>query len=621
MNFYQTKVQGEFEFNLIIFKLKPKMTDQGFDFYTKEESSALLDRLISQRTINLDYVIVDQDLDLTNWIKKIEAESCFVALDTETKGLTPAPGMVKTIQLAYSPHVPVLIVKLPKIKDRTSLNRLLTNPKILKVGHHIKFDVLMLGAEGIEVKAPLMCTLLGIKILKSGTTNLSSLQFTAQDLLNIKLDKTEQNSDWTGELNSDQLQYAANDAGILVEILAPLQQQLNQANLLKIAILEYSCLLPLIKMQKRGICLDRDRWYEVKLNYQQQRDNLATKIHQEFGKEFNIASAPQLLDILQTYGINVKSTNSNVLVEWVKDYPIIAKIIKYRSLNTILNTFLIGFEQHISVDDRLRGNWWQIGTRTGRTSCHEPNLSNIPKISQIRNCFTAANGYLLVDADYSQIELRLAAKRMYVPTLIKAFNQGQDIHALTGSFIYDCNLDELTPEQRKLGKILNLGLIYGMGAEKFRLNAAKKFGVYLSLKRAQELREMFFALYPEINNYHTYCRRNWQQGQQQAKSTLGRVTIWSSKSPKLNQIINYPIQADCADVLKRAISNWYLESIKQQLDAHLVLTAYDQLVIEVKEEQAEYTAQVLEKIMIEAGQDILNPVPVVVDLKVSKYWS
>ncbi|MGB5710194.1 MAG: DNA polymerase, partial [Waterburya sp.] len=176
-------------------------------------------------------------------------------------------------------------------------------------------------------------------------------------------------------------------------------------------------------------------------------------------------------------------------------------------------------------------------------------------------------------------------------------------------------------EQRKVGKILNLGLIYGMGAEKFRLNAAKKFSVYLSLARAKELRELFFSLYPEIESYHQNCRRKWQQGQQQARSTLGRINIWSSKSPKLNQIINYPIQADCADILKRAIASWYLESIRLHLDAHLVLTAYDQLVIEAKKEQANHVAETLEQIMIEAGRELLKPIPVVVDIKVGKYWN
>ncbi|MEN9521325.1 MAG: hypothetical protein RLZZ381_3913, partial [Cyanobacteriota bacterium] len=151
--------------------------------------------------------------------------------------------------------------------------------------------------------------------------------------------------------------------------------------------------------------------------------------------------------------------------------------------------------------------------------------------------------------------------------------------------------------------------------------AAKKFNVYLSWERAKELREMFFSLYPEIAEYHSSCRRRWQQGQQQAQSSLGRVNIWSSKSPKLNQIINYPIQADCADILKRAISSWYIESVAQGLDAHLVLTAYDQLVIEARKDSGDRVAQLLERVMVEAGRDILDPVPIVVDIKIGKYWS
>ena len=597
------------------------MPNQRFSFYTKEQSWILLDKLAREQEQNFDYVVISNSEVLNKWITKIEAESCFVALDTETNGLKPAPGMVKTIQLAYSEDVPVLIIKLPEIKDRTSLQRLMSNSHLLKVGHNLKFDVLMLEAEGIMVQGPLMCTMLGIEILKAGATRQASLQFTAKDLLNIRLNKAEQNSDWSGSLSATQLQYAANDSGILVKVLSKLQQRLDEAGLTKIAILEYCCLLPLIKMQRRGIYLERYRWRKVKQAYQKQRDDLGEKIYEELGVLFNIASSQQLLAALQDYGIKLKSTNSNALIEWVKEYPIIAKIIKYRSLNTIINTFLKGFEEYIQTDNRLRGNWWQIGTRTGRTSCHEPNLSNIPKIPKIRNCFAATDGYMLVDADYSQIELRLAATRMHVPTLIEAFIKGQDIHALTGSYIYDCEPEELKSEQRKLGKILNLGLIYGMGAEKFRLNAAKKFGVYLTATRSKELREMFFALYPEIEQYHQKCRRSWQQGQQQAQSTLGRVNIWSSKSAKLNQIINYPIQADCADILKRAMGNWYLESMRQQLDTHLVLTAYDQLVIEVRQEQAKHVAKILERIMIEAGADILDPVPVAVDIKTGKNWS
>jgi DNA polymerase I len=611
------------------------MTDQRFSFYSQEQSAVLIARLREQQEQNFAYLEIEGEQNLEAWVAKIEQESCFIALDTETKGLIPAPGMVRTVQIAYSQDVPVLIIKLSKIENYSSLQRLLANPKLLKIGHHLKFDILMLAAEGIEVKPPVMCTLLGFEVLKAGATKQASLQFVAQELLNVKLDKAQQHSDWGSKLTPTQLQYAANDAGILVKLLPELQSRLELANLSQIAILEYYCLLPLAQMQSRGIHLDFQRWQKVRQDYELKRENLAEEIYQELGQRFNIASPKQLLKVLQQQveidevqaGSVVlrrsilDSTNSNILIERVKDYPILAKILKYRSLNTTINTFLKGFEEYVESDNRLRGNWWQIGTRTGRTSCHEPNLSNIPKILQIRHCFTATEGYLLIDADYSQIELRLAAKRMNVPTLIKAFQRGDDIHALTASYIYDCEVEELKPEQRKLGKILNLGLIYGMGAEKFRLNAAKKFGTYLTLERAKELRGLFFDFYPEIEDYHQRCRRNWQQGQQRSSSSLGRVNIWSQKKPKLNQIINYPIQADCADILKRAIASWHQKSSRQNLDAYLVMTAYDQLVIEVREDLAQDAAQILEQVMMEAGQDLLTPVPIVVDVKVGKYWS
>ena len=244
-----------------------------FSFYSKQQSQALLERLKTRRSRNFAYLIIDCDRDLNKWVTKIETESCFIALDTETKGLTPAPGMVKTIQIAYSVDEPVLIIELPKIKDKSSLRRLMGSSNLLKIGHLIKFDILMLEAEGIEVKGPVMCTMLGIEVLKAGATRQASLQFTAQDLLNIELDKAEQNSDWSGKLSKTQLQYAANDARILIEILIQLQQKLDEAGLTNIAILEYCCLLPVIEMQSRGIYLDRDRWRQVRKEYEQQRSN------------------------------------------------------------------------------------------------------------------------------------------------------------------------------------------------------------------------------------------------------------------------------------------------------------------------------------------------------------
>ncbi|MEO1672820.1 MAG: hypothetical protein AAFR77_18935, partial [Cyanobacteria bacterium J06631_2] len=247
-----------------------------FSFYSKQQSQALLERLDAKRTPNFPYLIIDRDRDLDEWITKIETESCFIALDTETKGLIPAPGMVKTLQIAYRQDVPILIIKLPKIKNRTSLQRLMASSKLLKVGHSLKFDILMLEAEGIKVLGPVMCTMLGIGVLKAGATRQASLQFTARDLLNIELDKAEQNSDWGGKLSTTQLQYAANDAGILMEIMTQLQQKLDEAGLTKIAILEYCCLLPIVEMQSRGIYLDRVakpcrkayRWRRVRQQYE-----------------------------------------------------------------------------------------------------------------------------------------------------------------------------------------------------------------------------------------------------------------------------------------------------------------------------------------------------------------
>ncbi|MGL5079369.1 MAG: hypothetical protein ACRDBG_26510, partial [Waterburya sp.] len=139
--------------------------NRRFDFYSKEQSNTLLAQLKARRKQDFEYLVIDGEEHLEQWVAEIERNSSFIALDTETKGLTPAPGVVKTLQLAYSEELPVLIVYLDRIEDKNSLRRLLGNSKLLKVGHHLKFDILMLEAEGIKVKPPMMCTMLGIEVL------------------------------------------------------------------------------------------------------------------------------------------------------------------------------------------------------------------------------------------------------------------------------------------------------------------------------------------------------------------------------------------------------------------------------------------------------------------------
>jgi len=581
------------------------------------------------------YQLINKASELETALKPFQNASCF-GLDCETAGgVDPYRALIRLVQLAI-PDRPVAVIDLAAIApaDLDPLRSLLAG-NALKVGHNLKFEWMMLTQAGLPPSRPFFDTYLAYRVLVAGLKRNFSLESAAARLLGVKLDKTLQKSDWSRTLTPTQLQYAATDAAILLPLRDTLKQKLKVSKLWKTAKLEFACLPAVASMELNGMLLDREQWKVLGTKLCRTRNFLLTQINSqlhrpnphkqisllpEFTETINPCSPKQVLAALQAAGIPVNSTNTQTLIPFVDKYPVIQSLLEYRSLSTRISTFTEGLPQHIHpVTGRIHPNWFQIGARSGRFSCREPNLTNIPRDKETRQCFIAAPGYVLLKADYSQIELRIMAKVSGDRRMIAAYSQGEDLHKLTASLVIDKHVDSITEEERQLGKIINFGLIYGMGAKKFRNTAQSEYGLTLTLQKASQFRKKFFNSYSGIKCFHTAIRQQWQKGIRESRTLGGRRRLWSKDTkPLLNEMLNNPIQGLSADIIKLALT--LLFKSLQGTNAKLICVVHDEILIECPVAEVESVKVLLERSMVKAGNKFLNPISCEVEVKELDSW-
>jgi DNA polymerase-1 len=588
-----------------------------------------------QQLSQTPYQLINKASELETALKPFQNASCF-GLDCETAGgVDPYRALIRLVQLAI-PDRPVAVIDLAAIApaDLDPLRSLLAG-NALKVGHNLKFEWMMLTQAGLPPSRPFFDTYLAYRVLVAGLKRNFSLESAAARLLGVKLDKTLQKSDWSRTLTPTQLQYAATDAAILLPLRDTLKQKLKVSKLWETAKLEFACLPAVASMELNGMLLDREQWKVLGTKLCQTRDFLLTQINSqlhrpnphkqisllpEFTETINPCSPKQVLAALQAAGIPVNSTNTQTLIPFVDKYPVIQSLLEYRSLSTRISTFTEGLPQHIHpVTGRIHPNWFQIGARSGRFSCREPNLTNIPRDKETRQCFIAAPGYVLLKADYSQIELRIMAKVSGDRRMIAAYSQGEDLHKLTASLVIDKHVDSITEEERQLGKIINFGLIYGMGAKKFRNTAQSEYGLTLTLEKASQFRKKFFNSYSGIKCFHTAIRQQWQKGIRESRTLGGRRRLWSKDTkPLLNEMLNNPIQGLSADIIKLALT--LLFKSLQGTNAKLICVVHDEILIECPVAEVDSVKVLLERSMVKAGNKFLNPISCEVEVKELDSW-
>ena len=443
--------------------------------------------------------------------------------------------------------------------------------------------------------------------------------------------KTKKSETPSDEIPENILKYACYNAYVAYKAKDALTEKLKETEMLDIYNnVEIPLTYALYDMEQAGIMVAGDKLKEYGERLKTGIDALEKDIFAEAGHEFNINSPKQLGEILfgemqLPGGKKTKtgySTSASVLEKLEPDYPFVSKILEYRQLTTLKSTYADGLAVYIGEDNRIHGKFNQTITATGRISSTEPNLQNIPVRMplgrEIRKVFIPKEGCVFIDADYSQIELRILAHMSDDKNLIDAYNHSKDIHAATASLVFHVPLEEVTKEQRSNAKAVNFGIVYGISS--FGLSN----DLSISRKEAEQYIKDYFISYPGIKNY-------LDNSVKEAKEKGYSVTMFGRRRPipELTSgnfmqrqfgervAMNSPIQGSAADIMKIAMINVAKELKEKDLKSKIVLQVHDELLIEAYENEVEQVKDILKRNMEQAAH--LN-VPLDVDVQVGNNW-
>ena len=562
-----------------------------------------------------------------------------LGFDTETTELDPYKGRLRLVQLSTGRNTYVFDVFKFGEDGRAAqalepLRELLADASVQKVAHNAKFDQKWVRHHlGCETNGVFDTYLASVLIAAGDSDRRHSLADVAKYFTDIELDKSEQISDWNaGELSPSQLQYAARDAQVMLSLHEQMADRLAADGLTEVAKLEFECLMPIAQMELNGIYLDAERWREQleKVRIAQSKaadelqDMLSAGVAQAslFGRaEINLDSQQQVTDALVNLGVPMpNSTRAWELQPLAEKYPVVGKLLEYRAVQKSMTSFGEKILEYIEpATGRIHADFRQIGAPTGRFSCSNPNLQQIPHEAAYRRCFRATEGKKLVIADYSQIELRILADFSGDENFIKAFESGQDFHSMTASQVFNVKPDEVTAEQRSFAKRLNFGIVYGVGASRFAMMTG------LSQTDAENTMRKYFGTYRNLDGYLRESGRSVIDNRV-ARTASGRMlrlrydendraSIASAK----RYGVNMPIQGTSADILKRSLR--LLHDSLAGTSGKLVNIVHDEVMVECDAADAVATAAKLEKAMVTAGGEFVKRVPIKTDVHIADEWS
>ena len=569
-----------------------------------------------------DYHLAKDEEEITDLLDNYLGAKV-LGLDIETTGLDPLTDQIRLVQIAAK-DLPVLILDLFQCSNGLlALTPLLEN-KSVKVIHNAKFELKFLLQNGIELKGQIFDSMLADKLLQAGRREHSStLEHLVRFYLKRPLDKEQQNSNWNGDLTAGQLAYAAIDAQILLPLREKLISRLKSEKLIEVAQLEFDCVWTIAQMELAGIRLEVDRWQNycqlIQKNigqYQARLQRHFAEWSQKEGKSINLQSTQQLQAALASLGIQVKSTKKSTL-ETKSDSVVVADLLQYKHWQSQDSRYATKILESIHPQtNRIHAEYHQLGTKTGRLSCSNPPLQQIPTQPQVRSCFVPTEGNKFIIADYSQIELRVAAQISQDQRMIEAYQQGEDLHRLTASLLTGTSTIEVTDEQRQAAKAVNFGLLFAMGAKGLRSYALDTYGVEMSLERANQFKQCFFDNYA---GFAAFLQNSTSRKVKRLRTLSGRIRYFTRGYASLPNALNTPIQGTAADIIKQALAD--LPTKLSDTKAQIVACIHDEIIIEVEMEQAETAKMILEKVMVKAGKHYLTDVPIVVEATIADSWA
>jgi DNA polymerase I-like protein with 3'-5' exonuclease and polymerase domains len=564
-----------------------------------------------------------------------------LGFDTETTELDPYDGALRLVQLSTGKDTKVIDLKpfsergdLRTSKELAPLRDLLAAPKPIKIAHNAKFDAKWISHHlGVQLGGA-FDTLLASQLIAAGDQDRRhSLAEVTSHFLGTELDKSEQVSDWNApELSQSQIEYAARDAATMIPLREKIVERLKADELVKVAKLEFDCVLPIAQMELNGFYLDAARWREQLERVKVSQTKVALELQQMlaagvaqaslFGfTEINLDSQTQVTDALKNLGVPVPETTRGwQLQPLAADYPVVGKLLEYRGVAKSLSSFGETILDFINpVTGRLHADFRQIGAPTGRFSCSKPNIQQIPHEENYRRCFRAPEGKKLIIADYSQVELRILAEFSKDQNFINAFVSGEDFHTTAAAQVFNVKPEDVSADQRSFAKRLNFGVVYGIGSQRFALMTG------LKQTDAEDIMRRYFATYRGLDAWLRDASRK-VMSERVARTASGRMSRFRFDEEDRKAISlaqrngkNMPIQGTSADILKRALHLLHKEM--SGTSARLVNIVHDEIIVEADTEDAEIAADKLNRAMCAAGEEYITKVPVKVDVKIADEWA
>ena len=568
-----------------------------------------------------EYTLVDESAQLERLLPVLRAAPT-LACDTETTGLDFRQDSLRLIQMATPAHA--YLFDMRHIPPEALFPLFSTQRRWLF--HNAKFDLKFLVSAGCSWPDAVFDTMLANQVLKAGLRVRHGLEPLVEQELGRSLPKDLQAAGWSGELSAAQLEYAARDVAVLWPLYEGLRTALAEAGLARAADIEFRCVKALAWMEIAGVAFDAERWLARTLEDEAQLGALTQQLNvhaQDLGRAINWASSQQIKALFQTLDIELPNARAATLKKI--DHPIAELLVSYKEVAKRVSTYGRGvIDSFFNADSgRVYPVYFQNGAATGRMSCGGPNIQQIPKAHSFRACFRVAPEMALIKADYSQVELRIAAALANDPTMLQAFRDEIDLHALTASRLLHIPLEQVEQHHRQLAKSVNFGLLYGMGVNGLKHDAETKYGVRMSDQEAAQYHRAFFLTYQGIARWHQQAKQQVERARPQARGLETR-TLTGRRFlgvRHFNVLLNIPVQGTGGDGLKLALARLF-EHRDRMLSATPVACVHDEILVEVPLSAAKAAQEWLTAHMVEAMREIVaDQVPIAVEAVIGKDWA
>ncbi|MBU1039141.1 DNA polymerase I [Patescibacteria group bacterium] len=590
------------------------------------------------------YEIITDESGLQKLVGKLKKQK-FFAFDTETDSLNVWQVKLLAISFSWSGGQAYTVVVSDSLQAGTAwlaLKNIMADEAILKSGHNLKFDIEVLSTVGWQVVGVSFDTLIAAHLLQKGDRVLDLKSLVFQEF-GHKMQAIEELIGPKGKEQKSLLavavdkmgNYAAADADFTWRLTELLNQRLVEEGLIKLfQEVETPLVKVLVNMEKAGVKIDGDYLQSLAKVLNKELKKKEVKICHLAGRTFNVNSPKQLKEVLfdelkissqglkkTKTGISTAATELTKMMSW---HPIIKEILEQRELSKLLSTYVEALPKLINpLTQRVHTSFNQTVTATGRLSSSDPNLQNIPIkgdwAAKVRQAFVAEAGYVLLSADYSQIELRIAAHLAKDKKMIEVFAKGQDFHTSTAAYVYGVKLADVTSEQRRGAKEVNFGILYGMGAWGLSVRTG------LDRSTANDFIKRYFKAFPALANWIEETKQT-AKSQGYVRTLLGRrrylpeinSTVGQMRAQAERMAINLPVQGTAADLMKMA-----MVKIDQKLKhisptSRMILQVHDELVFEVPVSEVLVVGAFVKKTMEQAWQ---LEVPIVAEVKSGLNWS